>query len=69
MTMIRLTHCLVGTYAMASTSMNCTNRRPDERGISQSAENAILISGAVAVALLIISVVKGFLEAKLSTLQ
>lgn len=37
----------------------------DERGLSQSAENAILLAGAAAVALIIIRVMTSYVTAKL----
>ena len=37
----------------------------DERGLSQSTENAILLAGAVTIALLVVSVITKFVEAKL----
>lgn len=39
--------------------------RRDERGLSQSTENAILLAGAVAIALLVVSVIRKFVEANL----
>lgn len=38
----------------------------DERGISQSTESAILLAGAVAVALLVVLVVRRYVTSKLS---
>lgn len=37
----------------------------DERGLSQSTENAILLAGAVAVALIIIGVITEFVRSRL----
>lgn len=39
--------------------------RRDERGLSQSTENAILLAGAVAVALVVIGAVTAYVTAKL----
>ena len=39
--------------------------RRDERGLSQSTENAILLAGAVTIALLVVSVITKFVEANL----
>ncbi|MBB1572456.1 MAG: hypothetical protein HG425_013585 [Propionibacterium sp.] len=39
--------------------------RRDERGLSQSTENAILLAGAVTIALIVITVITKFVEAKL----
>lgn len=37
----------------------------DERGLSQSTENAILLAGAVVVAGIVITVITGFVQSKL----
>lgn len=37
----------------------------DERGLSQSTENAILLAGAVAVAVLIVTVITSYVQARL----
>ena len=39
--------------------------RRDERGLSQSTENAILLAGAVAVALIVVTAVAVYVSAKL----
>jgi len=39
--------------------------RRDERGLSQSAENAILLAGAVSVALIVVTVITAYVRAKL----
>lgn len=41
--------------------------RRGERGLSQSTENALLVAGAVAVALLVVTAVTVFVTAKLPT--
>ena len=41
------------------------NRTMDERGLSQSTENAILLAGAVGIAVLIISAVTAYVQANL----
>ncbi len=38
----------------------------DERGLSQSAETAILIAGAVAVALVVVTLITNFIRAKMA---
>lgn len=38
------------------------HRRPDERGLSQSTENAILLVGAVAVATIVITAVTSYVQ-------
>ena len=40
-------------------------RRRDERGLSQSAENAILIAGAVAIAVAIVAAIRAFVLSRL----
>lgn len=40
-------------------------RRRDQHGLSQSTENAILLAGAVAVALVVIGAVTAYVSAKL----
>ncbi len=43
--------------------------RRDEKGLSQSTENALLLAGAVAVAATIVTVVTVFINTKLGPLQ
>lgn len=38
----------------------------DERGISQSAESAILLAGAVAVAIIVVTLITAFVKRKLA---
>lgn len=57
----RLTYRFVGTLAYPP--------RRDERGLSQSTENAILLAGAVAIALGIVAAVGAFVTGKLGALQ
>jgi hypothetical protein len=40
----------------------------DERGISQSAESAILLAGAVAIAIVVVALITSFVRAKLAKL-
>ena len=42
-----------------------TQRVRDERGLSQSTENAILLAGAVGIAVLIISAITAYVQANL----
>ncbi len=42
-------------------------KRRDERGLSQSVENAILLAGAVAIAALVIAVITAYVQANLPT--
>lgn len=39
--------------------------RRDERGLSQSTENALLVAGGITVATLVVTIVTGFVKAKL----
>ena len=41
------------------------NREMDQRGLSQSTENAILLAGAVGIAVLIISAITAYVQANL----
>lgn len=36
------------------------DRRRDERGLSQSTENAVLLAGAVAIAIIVVTAVKAY---------
>ncbi len=60
MTITRLTHAVVGLLVMVKD----LDRR-DERGLSQSAENAILIAGAVAIAVAIVAAIRAFVLSRL----
>lgn len=40
-------------------------QRRDERGISQSAESAILLAGAVGIAIVVVTLITTFVKAKL----
>ena len=60
MKLTHLTHALVGLAVLL--------RHPagrDERGLSQSAENAILLAGAVAIAIAVIAAVRAFVLSRL----
>lgn len=60
MKLTQLTRTLVGLLIMVQ------NPRPrDERGLSQSAENAILIAGAVAIAVAIVAAIRAFVLSRL----
>lgn len=39
--------------------------RRDERGLSQSTENAVLLAGAVAIAVVVVTVIKAYVEKNL----
>ena len=60
MNLTQLTHTLVGSVIMVKDP-----RRQDERGLSQSAENAILIAGAVAIAVAIVAAIRAFVLSRL----
>lgn len=42
-----------------------SSQEPDERGLSQSAETAILLAGAVVVAGIVVTVITAFVKSKL----
>jgi len=60
MNLTQLTHTLVGSVIMVKDP-----RHRDERGLSQSAENAILIAGAVAIAVAIVAAIRAFVLSRL----
>jgi hypothetical protein len=60
MKITQITHALVGVWIMIKEP-----RVRDERGLSQSAENAILIAGAVAVAVAIVAAIRAFVLSRL----
>ncbi len=57
MSVERLLHLVLGTLASPPDR--------DERGLSQSTENVILLVGAVAIAAIVISVVTGYVNSHL----
>ena len=56
--MTRIVHLLIGMLVAPVPTQ-------DERGLSQSTENAILLAGAVAVALAVVTAVTAYVTAKL----
>lgn len=56
--MTRIVHLLIGLLVAPAPTR-------DERGLSQSTENAILLAGAVAVALAVVTAVTAYVTAKL----
>ena len=56
----QVAHTLVGLLIMIKDPT-----RRDQRGLSQSAENAILIAGAVAVAVAIVAAIRAFVLSRL----
>ncbi len=63
MNLISLRNKAVGLYVQAKMP-----RRRDERGLSQSTENAVLLTGAVALAAAVIAIVGVYVKGKLQTL-
>ncbi len=60
MKITQISHALVGVLIMLKEPAD-----HDERGLSQSAENAILIAGAVAVAVAIVAAIRAFVLSRL----
>lgn len=60
MKITQVAHALVGVLIMIKDP-----QLRDERGLSQSAENAILIAGAVAVAVAIVAAIRAFVLSRL----
>ncbi|WP_028822225.1 hypothetical protein [Propionimicrobium lymphophilum] len=63
MQLIRLRNKAIGLYVQAKAPV-----RRDERGLSQSTENAVLLTGAVALAAAVIAIVGVYVKGKLATL-
>ena len=59
--MLALLHTVVGFLLSPS--------RRDERGLSQSTENALLLAGAVAVAAAVVAAVTAFVNGKLGAIK
>lgn len=57
--MFQLLQLVVLTFTLSASSCR------DERGLSQSTENAILLAGAVAVAGIVIAVITAFVQSNL----
>ena len=55
-----LVHRAVGTAHLVPTRLRALLRPRDERGLSQSTENAVLLAGAVIVATIVITAVKAY---------
>ena len=62
--MTRPIHRLFGLLVTAVTLLRPAGRR-DERGLSQSTENAILLAGAVTVAGLVIAAVTAYVQTRM----
>lgn len=52
--------------ALGSVLALSDRERRDERGLSQSAETAILLAGAVTIALLVVALITAFVKTKLA---
>lgn len=63
--MQHLTRLMYLCVSLVVTPPQPVSRRRDQRGLSQSTENAILLAGAVAVAALIIKVITGYVKTRL----
>ncbi len=55
------------TLLMIFITLTAPPPRRDERGLSQSTENAILLAGAVAVAVIVITVITAYVRRNLPT--
>lgn len=60
-------HLILGTVILLDKLFltGTTARRRDERGLSQSTENAILLAGAVAVAGIVIAAITTYVKGKM----
>lgn len=64
--MYRVAHHILGILLTAAVLVPAPRARErDERGLSQSTENAILLAGAVAVAGIVITVITAFVQSRL----
>ena len=52
-------------YCWLHATLKAPRPRRDERGLSQSTENAILLAGAVAIAVIIIAAITSYVQANL----
>ena len=65
-TLSRLTALVVGFVAMPTPAVRDDHgARDDERGLSQSTENAVLLAGAVVVAGIAIAAVRSYVESNM----
>lgn len=59
----QLLHLIIGlTLSVRVTSLKSYQERRSERGLSQSAENAILLAGAVTIATIVITLLTVFVR-------
>lgn len=64
--MYRVAHHILGILLTTAALVRAPRpRERDERGLSQSTENAILLAGAVAVAGIVITVITAFVQSRL----
>lgn len=56
---------MLALYSYLAATLHARVRVRDERGLSQSTENAILLAGAVGIAVLIISAITAYVQANL----
>ncbi len=64
-----LVHRAVGTAHLIPARLRALMAPRDERGLSQSTENALLVAGAVAVVSAVITVVTLYIQGKLGGLK
>ena len=58
---MKIIHLSVGLWQQTTATLHAPARR-DERGLSQSTENAVLLAGAAVIALLIITVITNYVR-------
>ena len=60
---------MLALYSFLTATLHTLHQQPrrgrDQRGLSQSTENAILLAGAVGIAVLIISAITAYVQANL----
>ncbi len=59
---------LVSSQLIARLQRARMQRTRDERGLSQSTENAILLAGAAAIAIIVISVITAYVRTRLNNM-
>lgn len=59
---MKIIHVGVGLWQQANSLSQERSPRRDERGLSQSTENAVLLAGAAVIALLIITVITDYVR-------
>ena len=61
----RVANMAIGTLSLATSTALTPAKDRKERGLSQSTENVILLVGAVAIAIIVIATVRGYVESNL----